>query len=89
MFTHIRCLEEFLTTSKVLDARRRGVRLKRMRNTLQGGAIEGNAAGDALMVDQGGHLTNSPATRSMSLMLSFMASPIFRAFRVSSTSSIL
>jgi hypothetical protein len=30
----------FLTTSKVLDARRRG-------------AIEGNAADDALMVDQG------------------------------------
>ena len=29
-------------------------RLRRMSNTPQGGAIEGNAADDALMVDQGG-----------------------------------
>ena len=29
-------------------------RLRRMENTPQGGAIEGNAADDALMVDQGG-----------------------------------
>jgi len=28
-------------------------RLRRMSNTLQGGAIKGNAADDALMVDQG------------------------------------
>ena len=28
-------------------------RLRRMSNTLQGGATEGNAADDALMVDQG------------------------------------
>ena len=28
-------------------------RLRRMSNTPQGGAIEGNAADDALMVDQG------------------------------------
>ncbi len=28
-------------------------RLRRMRNTLQGGALEGNAADDAWMVDQG------------------------------------
>ena len=31
-------------------------RLRRMSNTPQGGAIEGNAADDALMVDQGGGL---------------------------------
>jgi len=29
-------------------------RLSRMNNTSQGGATEGNAADDALMVDQGG-----------------------------------
>jgi len=35
--------------------------LRRMSNTPQGGAIEGNTADDALMVDQGrfGLLTNS------------------------------
>ncbi|MBW2171012.1 MAG: hypothetical protein JRF69_03360 [Deltaproteobacteria bacterium] len=45
----------FLITSKVLDARRRGATTEawRMSNTPQGGAIEGNAADDALMVDQG------------------------------------
>ena len=43
-----------LGTNKVLDARRRGVcRLRRISNTPQGEAIEGNAADDTLMVDQG------------------------------------
>jgi hypothetical protein len=32
-------------------------RLRRMSNTPQGGAIEGNAADDALMVDQGRFLS--------------------------------
>jgi len=44
----------FLITSKVLDARRRGATTEAYRgNTSQGGAIEGNAADDTLMVDQG------------------------------------
>jgi len=42
----------FLITSKVLDARRRGATTEAY-GTPQGGAIEGNAAEDALMVDQG------------------------------------
>jgi hypothetical protein len=39
-------------------------RLRRMSNTPQGGAIEGSAADDALMVDQGGltlHFDNARA----------------------------
>jgi hypothetical protein len=54
----------FLITSKVLDARRRGVTTEaydqyaarppaRRAYAPEGGAIEGNAADDALMVDQG------------------------------------
>jgi hypothetical protein len=51
-----------LGTSKVLDASRRSLtlsggaeerRLRRISNTPQGEAIEGNAADDTLMVDQG------------------------------------
>jgi hypothetical protein len=45
----------FLITSKALDARRRGATTEAYggSNTPQGGGIEGNAADDALMVDQG------------------------------------
>jgi hypothetical protein len=51
----------FLITSRVLDVRRRGVtteaygviRRKPAPAKAGGGAIEGNAADDALMVDQG------------------------------------
>ena len=42
-----------LGTNKVLDARRRGAPTRRINNTPQGEAIEGNAADDSLMVDQG------------------------------------
>ena len=43
----------FLINSKVLDVRRRGATTEAYgSNTPQGGAIEGNAADDALMVDQ-------------------------------------
>jgi len=53
--------ELFLITSKVLGARRRGatteaygaIRRKPALAQAGGGAIEGNAANDALMVDQG------------------------------------
>jgi hypothetical protein len=41
-----------LISSKVLDARHRGATTGAYGNTPQGGAIEGNAADDALMVDQ-------------------------------------
>jgi hypothetical protein len=52
---------KFLITSKVLDVRRRGatteaygaIRRKPAPAKAGGGAIEGNAADDALMVDQG------------------------------------
>jgi len=47
--------EIFLITSKALDARRRGATTEAYgtrNNTPQGGGIEGNAADDALMVDQ-------------------------------------
>jgi hypothetical protein len=43
----------FLGTSKVLDARAKERRLRRINNTPQGEATEGNAADDSLMVDQG------------------------------------
>jgi hypothetical protein len=43
----------FLITSKVLDVSAKERRLSRMNNTSQGGATEGNATDDALMVDQG------------------------------------
>jgi hypothetical protein len=47
-------LAEFLITSKVSDASgAKERRLRRMNNTSQGGASKGNAADDALMVDQG------------------------------------
>jgi hypothetical protein len=39
--------------SRLDESRRGATRLNRMSNTPQGGAIEGNAADDALMVDQG------------------------------------
>ena len=43
-----------LGTIKVLDIRRRGLPIRRLCNTPQGEAIEGNAADDILMVDQEG-----------------------------------
>ena len=53
-------------------------RLRRMSNTPQGGAIEGNAADDALMVDQGisfldissPHVFNGPAESVRALRMS-------------------
>jgi len=54
----------FLITSKVLDARRRGATTEAYggSNTPHGGAIEGNAADDALMVDQGNPFTLTSKT---------------------------
>jgi len=45
-------LAKFLILSKVSGARHRGATTESMTNTSQGGAIEGNAADDTLMVDQ-------------------------------------
>jgi len=49
----IKDFRESLGTSKVLDGRRRGVPTRRISNTPQGETIEGNAADDTLMLDQG------------------------------------
>jgi len=68
----------FLITSKVLDVRRRGatteaygvIRRKPAPAKAGGGAIEGNAADDALMVDQDpiiNHLPDNPLIKASTL----------------------
>ena len=52
-------------------------RLRRMSNTPQGGAIEGNAADDALMVDQGPPFFLIQRPCSAMIAGGFAAAPLF------------